>query len=58
MRYEVPIVYRGQSNYIVWADTKEEAERIARAMFNNNEPPTTLANEWETIERVGDIEPC
>lgn len=54
-RYEVPIVYRGQSNYIVEAADAQEAERIARAKFNGGDQSDELGNEWESIERVGEI---
>lgn len=55
-KYEVPIVYRGQSNYIVEAATPEEAREKARLMFKNGEPPDELGNEWEDIDHYGEIE--
>jgi len=56
-KFEVPIVYRGQSNYIVFALDKEGAERRARDRFDSGDKPDDLGNEWEEIERVGDINP-
>jgi hypothetical protein len=53
--FEVPIVYRGQCNYLVPASNKEEAEAIARAKFSAGAAPDDLGNEWEEIERVGTI---
>lgn len=55
MRYEVPIVYRGQSNYIVEAVSKADAKKKARTCFNNGHKPDELGNEWEEIERIGEI---
>jgi hypothetical protein len=55
MMYEVPIVYRGQSNYIVEADSPEEAERIAKNRYHAADPPDELGNEWEEIERIGEV---
>lgn len=55
MKYEVPIVYRGQSNFIVEASSAEEAERIARERFELDAPADILGNEWEEVERVGVI---
>lgn len=55
-KYEVPIVYKGQVNFIVAADSKEQADQIARDRFRNNDKADTLGNEWEEIDRVGEIE--
>lgn len=52
--YEVPVVYKGQSDFIVSATSPEQAEQIARAMFNNNENPTREV--YEQIERIGEIQ--
>jgi hypothetical protein len=57
MKFEVPIVYKGQANYIVTADSPQEADAIAQAKFHRGETPDTLGNEWETIDRVGEIKP-
>ena len=54
--YEVPIVYTGQSNYIVTADSPADAESKARARFNNGEASDTPASDYEKVERVGSIE--
>jgi hypothetical protein len=51
-RYEVRVVYRGLSNFIVEAATPEEAKEKAREMFNNGEEAPVLGNEWEEIDTV------
>lgn len=51
-KYEVAIVFKEQVNYIVEAENKEEAEEIAKARWENGEPPDDLGNEWAEIERV------
>jgi hypothetical protein len=56
-KYEVPIVYTGQCNFIVEASSPDEAREIASSMFNEGERPDILGNEWERIERIGEIEP-
>ena len=53
-RYEVPIYYRGLSNYIVDAENEEEAMRLAKIRFANGDEDV-LGNEFETIEKYGDI---
>jgi hypothetical protein len=53
--YEVPIVYRGQSNFIVEANSVEEAREKATDRFINDDTPDILGNEWEVIDRVGAI---
>ena len=53
--YEVPMIYRGLANFIVSAETQEEAEKIARSKFTNGDQPDMLGNEAEEIERVGEI---
>jgi hypothetical protein len=57
-RFEVPIVYKGQCNFIVEASSIEEAENIARKMFNNGDRPDELGNEWEKIDRIGEVVPA
>jgi hypothetical protein len=52
--YEVPIVYRGLTNFIVEATSKEEAEKIARAKFNDGAAGDDLGNEFEEIEGIGE----
>ena len=54
--YEVPIVYHGQENFLVQADTPEEAEEIARQKFYNGDNSQFSAS--ERIERFGEIELC
>ena len=53
-KYEVPIVYEGQCNFIVDADTPEEAKQKAELKFKNGEQPDHLGNEWEVIDRIAD----
>lgn len=55
-RYEVPIVYKGQANFVVDAESPEEAIEKARAKFNAGDKEDVFGNEWESIERVGDVE--
>lgn len=55
-KYEVPIVYRGQANFIVEAASAEEAAEKARTKFRSGDAADELGNEWEGIERVGEIE--
>jgi hypothetical protein len=57
MKYIVPIVYRGQSNFAVEAETPADAAEEARRLFKGGEPPTECGNEWEDIERIGTPEP-
>lgn len=54
-KFEVPIVYRGLSNFLVTAETPEAARELATARFNDGDTPDLLGNEWEEIERVGEI---
>jgi hypothetical protein len=54
--FEVPVCYRGQTNYIVVASSKDEAEKIARARFENGENGDVPIIEFEKIDRIGEIE--
>lgn len=54
--FEVPIVYRGQCNFLVQADDANQAQGIAEAKWHNGEMPEDLGNEWETIERFGAVQ--
>lgn len=54
-KFEIPIVYRGQCNYIVEANTEAQAMTLANERFMNGDPPDELGNEWEEIERWGEI---
>lgn len=56
-KYEVPVVYKGQCNFIVEASSIEEAENMARRMFNNGDRPDELGNEWEKIDWIGEVVP-
>jgi hypothetical protein len=56
MEWEVPIIYHGQCNFIVEADSAEAAKKIAADRFNAGDSPTELGNEWEEIERVAEPE--
>ncbi len=53
--YEVPIVYRGQCNFLIEASSEEEAKKIAERKFNNGDRPDDLGNEWEKIDRMGEV---
>jgi len=44
-KYEVPIVYVGQSNYIIEAASPEEAEQKARDRFKEGDDPDVLGRE-------------
>ena len=56
-KFEVPVVYKGQCNFIVEASSIEEAENIAEIKFNNGDSPDGLGNEWEKIDRIGEVVP-
>lgn len=56
-KFEVPVVYKGQCNFIVEASSIEEAEKIAEIKFNNGDSPDKLGNEWEKIDRIGEVVP-
>lgn len=55
-RYEVPIVYQGQANFVVDAESPEEAIEKAKAKFKAGDSEDVLGNEWESIQRVGEVE--
>ena len=55
MKYEVPIIYRGQVNYIVEANSPEDARQKADERFKKGEPANILGNEWEEVEEFGEI---
>lgn len=52
-KYNVPIVFRGQANYIIEAASPAEAERIARARFNEGDKGDDY---FEKTDYVGEIE--
>ena len=54
-KFEVPVIYKGLTNYIVEAETPEEASRKANQLFRNSEGSVDLGNEWEEIDHVGEI---
>jgi hypothetical protein len=51
-KFEVAIVYRGQTNYIVDAPDQETAERMAEQRYQEYEAPDLLGNEWEEVEKI------
>ena len=51
-KYEVSIVFKGQTNYIVEASSEEEAEELGQGKYCNGDPPTILGNEWQSCENV------
>lgn len=53
--YEVPIIYKGRCDFIVRADSAEEAQLKAAVMFDNGDRAVSLTDEREKIEQVGDI---
>ena len=53
MKFAVPVVFRGQHNYIIDADTPEAAQKMAEEAFKSDVAPDVLGNEWEEEERVG-----
>ena len=54
MKYEVPVLYRGQCNFIVEADSPTEAQEVAGARFKDGIAPDVLGNEWEEVDRIGE----
>jgi hypothetical protein len=55
MRYCVPVVIRKQVNYIVEADSVQQARHEARIAFNECDEPAYCGNEWEEIDRIGEV---
>jgi len=53
--YEVPIVYQGQVNFLVKADSEEEAKEIAESRWKAGVQPDKFGNEWQEIERFGKV---
>lgn len=51
-KYCVPIIFRGQDNFIVEAQSPEEATIMAERRFNNGDQPDEFGDEWQEIERV------
>jgi len=54
--YIVPIIFKGQDNFIVEAGSLREAEDKARSRFNDGDSPDKCGNEWQEIDRIGTIE--
>jgi len=57
IEYEVPVIYRGQCNFIVRATSKEQAGEKAKEWFKNGYMRVDLGNEWEEFDRLGEINP-
>jgi hypothetical protein len=51
-KFEVAIVYHGQTNYVVNAPDQETAERMAKQRYQECEAPDLLGNEWEEVEKI------
>lgn len=54
MKYEVPVLYRGQCSFIVEAGSPTEAREVADARFKGGIAPDVLGNEWEEVDRIGE----
>lgn len=52
MNYEVNVVYKGQINYLVEADSPEEAEEMALERWHNGDRGETLGTEWQSCEKT------
>jgi hypothetical protein len=62
MKYEVNIIYKGQTNYIIdisdedsditGLDKEELAQNVAEDLFKNGEEGVTLGTEYEEIENI------
>lgn len=50
--YEVRIVYRGQSTYLVTADTQEAAESAAMVRYERGENSDSTGSDWEEIDSL------
>lgn len=51
-RYEVKIIYRGQSSYIVEAEDEDEAQDAAVSLYHNGDMGHGLGNDWEEVENI------
>jgi hypothetical protein len=51
-KYEVCVLYSGQNNYIVEANSAEEAEEVARCRYGAGDNGESLGTEYEEIDRV------
>ena len=55
-KYCVPVYYIGFSNFIVEADSPQQAIEMAEAKFKNGDEPDACGNEFESIDGFGDVE--
>lgn len=55
-KFVVPIIYRGQANFIVKAENEEAAKTIALTRFRAGDAQDELGNEWEEFEKFGEVE--
>lgn len=56
MKWCVLVSYRGTSNFVVEAESAEDAEAAARKAYADGETPPLLGNEHEEIESIIEIE--
>lgn len=56
MKFHVGIIHRSLSNFIVEAETAQEAKEKARELFFNGASETFLGNEFDEIESVSPFE--
>lgn len=54
MKYEVPVIYRGQCSFIVEARNPLEARMRAEQAFRQGVEPDRFGNEWEKPEKIGE----
>ena len=52
-KYCVPVIFKGQDNFVVLADSPEEARDKAEQAFKGGLPPTVCGNEWQEFEQTG-----
>jgi hypothetical protein len=50
--WKVPVVYRGLSNYMVEAETAEDARLKASEAFRNGDGEAFLGDEWQEIDTI------
>lgn len=53
--FYVPVLYRGQSNFVIRAKNEEAAKTEAVRRFNEGVEPDICGSEWEIVDRIGDI---
>lgn len=54
-RYEVPVLFSGQCNFIIEAKTPAEARAKAELRFKDGDEPDELGNEWHSFDRTGEV---